>query len=55
MTTAHAGRWRRERRAQWPTLNVSGGRGAVATEVLRSNRPLPQPGRLLEPGAVGCP
>ena len=44
MTTAHAGWWRRERTVQRPTSNVSGGRGAVATEVLWSNRPLAAPG-----------
>ena len=54
MTTAHAGWWRRERTVQWPTSNASGGRGAVATEILWSNQPLPHPGRLLEPGVVGC-
>jgi hypothetical protein len=54
MTTAHAGGWRRERTVQRPTSNVSGGRGAVATEVLWSNRPLPHHARLLEPEAVGC-
>jgi hypothetical protein len=55
MTTAHAG-WRRlERTVQRPTSNVSGGRGAFATEVLWSNRPLPRQGRLLEPEEVGCP
>jgi hypothetical protein len=55
MTTAHAGWWRREHTVQRPTSNVSGGRGAVATEVLWSNRPLPRQARLLEPEAVGCP
>ena len=55
MTTAHAGWWRLERRVQRPTSNVSGGRGAVATEVLWSNRPLAHQARLLEPEAVGCP
>jgi hypothetical protein len=55
MTTAHAGWWRRERTVQPPTSNGWGSRGAVATEVLWSNWPLPPPGRLLEPGAVGCP
>jgi hypothetical protein len=55
MTTAHAGWWRRERRVQWPTSNVSGGRGAVAPEVLWSDRPLAHQARLLEPEAVGCP
>jgi hypothetical protein len=54
MTTAHAGWWRRERRVQRPTSNVSDGRGAVATEVRWSNRPLPHQARLLEPEAVGC-
>jgi hypothetical protein len=53
MTTAHVGWWR-ERRAQRPT-NVSRRRGAVATEVLWSNRPVaPQPG-LLESEAVRSP
>jgi hypothetical protein len=55
MTTAHAGRWRRERTAKRPTSDASGGRGAGATEVLWSNRPLPHQARLLEPEAVGCP
>jgi hypothetical protein len=55
MTTAHAGWWRRERRVQRPTSKVLGGRGAVATEVLWSNRPLPRQARVLEPKAVGCP
>ena len=55
MTTAHAGWWRQERRAQWPTSNASGGYGVVATEVLWSNRPPPRQARLLEPGAVGWP
>jgi hypothetical protein len=53
MTTAHAGWWRRERTVQRPTPTVSGGCGAVATEVCWSNRPLPRQVRLLEPGAVG--
>jgi hypothetical protein len=52
MTTAHAGWWRRERRMQWPTSNGSWGRGAVASEVLWSNRPLPRQACLLEPEAV---
>jgi hypothetical protein len=55
MTTAHAGWWRLEPREQRPTSNVSGRRGAVATEVLWSNRPLAHQARLLEPGAVGGP
>ena len=55
MTTAHAGWWRRERRVQRPTSNVSGGGGAIATEVLWSDRPLPQQARLLEIEAAGCP
>jgi hypothetical protein len=55
MTTAHAGWWRRERTVQQPTSNASGGRGAVATEVLWSNQPLPRQARLLEPEAVCCP
>jgi hypothetical protein len=55
MTTAHAGWWRRERAVPRPTSNVSGGGGAVATEVLWSSRPLAHQVRLLEPGAVGCP
>jgi hypothetical protein len=55
MTTTHAGRWRRERKVQRPTSDPSGGRGAVATEVLWSNRPLAHQARLLEPEAVGCP
>ena len=55
MTTAHAGWWRLERTVQRPTSNVAGGRGAVATEVLWSNRPLAHRACLLEPEAVGCP
>ena len=55
MTTAHAGWWRRERTVQRPTSNVSGGRGAVATELLWSTRSLPHQARLLEPEAVGRP
>jgi hypothetical protein len=51
MTTAYAG-WRRERRVQRPTSNVSGGCGAVATEVLWSNRPLVRQVSLGEPEAV---
>jgi hypothetical protein len=53
MTTAHAG-WCLERRVQRPTSNASGGRGAIATEVLWSNF-LARQARLLEPEAVGCP
>jgi hypothetical protein len=55
MTTAHAGWWRRERTVQRPTSNVSGGCGAIATEILWSNRPLAHQARLLEPEAVGYP
>ena len=55
MTTTHAGWWRRERRVQRPTPNVSGERGAVATEVLWSNRPLAHRAHLLEPETVGRP
>ena len=55
MTTAHAGWWRRERRVQRPTSNAWGGRGAAATEVLWSNRPLAHQARLLEPEAVCRP
>jgi hypothetical protein len=55
MTTTHAGGWRRERRVQRPTSNVSGGSGAVAIEVFWSNRPRPRQARLLEPEAVCCP
>jgi DNA adenine methylase len=36
----YGGWWRLERTMQWPTSNVSGGRGAVAVEALWSNRPL---------------
>jgi hypothetical protein len=54
MTTAHAGWWRQERTLQRPTPNVSGGYGAVATEVRWCNRPLAPRARLLEPEAVGC-
>ncbi len=35
-----------------PTCNVSGGRGAVATEVLWTNRPLARQGRLGKPEVV---
>ena len=55
MTTAQAGWWRREYAVQWPTSNVSGGRGAVATEVHWSTRLLGHQACLLEPEAVGCP
>jgi hypothetical protein len=55
MTTAHAGWWQLERTLRRPTSNALGGRGAVATEVRRSNRPLPRQARLLGPEAVGCP
>jgi hypothetical protein len=55
MTTGHAGWWRLERRVQRPTSNVSGGRGAVPTEVLWSTRPFAHRARLLEPEAVGWP
>jgi len=54
MTTAHAGWWR-ERRVPRPISKVSGGCGAVASEVLWSDRPLPRRARLLEAEAVGCP
>ena len=54
MTIAHAG-WCLERTVQRPTSNTSGGRGAIATEVLWSNRLLARQARLLEPEAVGCP
>jgi DNA adenine methylase len=47
----YAGWWRLERTVQRPTSNVSGGRGAVATEVLWSNRPLAHQARLLDPAA----
>ncbi len=52
MTTAHARWWRRERRVQRPTSDAWGGRGAVATEVRWSTRPLPHQARRLEPEAV---
>ena len=55
MTTAHASWWRWEHAVQRPTLKVSGGRGAVATEILWSNRPLAHQACLLEPEAVGSP
>jgi DNA adenine methylase len=51
----YAGWWRVERTVQRPTSNVSGGRGAVATEVIWSNRPLVHQPRLLEPEAVAGP
>jgi DNA adenine methylase len=50
----YAGWWRLERTVQRPTSNISGGRGAVATEVL-FNRPLVRQGRLGEPEAVAGP
>jgi DNA adenine methylase len=50
----YAGWWRLEHTVQRLTSNVSGGRGAVATEVLWSNRPLAHQARLLEPEAVCC-
>jgi hypothetical protein len=55
MKSAPAGWWQREPTVQRPTSNVSGRRGAVATEVLWSNRPLAHQARLLEAAAVGCP
>jgi hypothetical protein len=55
MTTAHAGRWRRERTVQRPTSNVSGGRGTVDTEVLSFNYFLAHQDRLLGPETVDCP
>jgi hypothetical protein len=54
MTTAHAGWWRLESAVQRPTSNGSGGRAAVATEILWSTRPLAHQARLLELEAVGC-
>jgi hypothetical protein len=54
MTTAHGGWWWQERTVQRPTLNVSGGYGAVPTMVRWSNRPFARQARLLEPEAVGC-
>jgi DNA adenine methylase len=51
----YAGWWRLERTVQRPTSNVSGGRGAVATEVLWSNRPLAHQARLLDFEAVFGP
>jgi hypothetical protein len=55
MTTAHAGWWRREYTVQRPTSKVAGGRGAVATEVPWSIRPLAHQARLFEPEVVCCP
>ena len=55
MTTAHGGWWRLEYAVQRPTPNGSGRRGAVATEVLWSNRPLAHQARLLESEAVVGP
>jgi hypothetical protein len=55
MTTALAGWWWLERRVQRPTSKVARGRGAVATEALWLNRPLPHRACLLEPEAVGWP
>jgi DNA adenine methylase len=47
------GWWRIERTVQRPTSNTSGGRGAVATEVVWSNRPLTHQARLLDhPGVL---
>ena len=54
MKTAPAGWRHRECRVQRPTSKVSGGCGAVTTEVVWSNRPLAQRARLLEPEAVSC-
>jgi DNA adenine methylase len=51
----YAGWWRLERTVQRSASNVSGGRGAVATEVIWSNRPLACQGRLGEPEAVVGP
>jgi DNA adenine methylase len=51
----YAGWWRLERTMQRPTSNVSGGRGAVATEVIWSNRPLAHQARLLDPEGVILP
>jgi DNA adenine methylase len=51
----YAGWWWLERRVQRPTSNVSSGRGALATEVLWSNRPLVHQVRLLDPEAVCWP
>jgi hypothetical protein len=51
----YGGWWRLERTVQRPTSNVSGGRGAVATEVVWSNRPLAHQGRLGESEAVVGP
>jgi hypothetical protein len=55
MTTAYVGWWWLKRRVQWPTSNVSAGRGALATEVRWPNRPLAHQACPLEPVAVGCP
>jgi hypothetical protein len=46
--------WRLERTMQRPTSNISGGRGALASEVIWSNRPLPAQARLLDPETVSC-
>jgi DNA adenine methylase len=51
----YAGWWRLERTVQRPTSNTSGGRGAAATEVLWSNRPLPRQARLLDQVGVLLP
>jgi DNA adenine methylase len=51
----YGGWWRLERTVQRPTSNVSGGRGAVATEVIWSNRSLAHQARLGEPEAVASP
>jgi DNA adenine methylase len=51
----YAGWWRLERTVPRPTWNVSGGRGAIATEVIWSNRPLAHQARLLDPEAMVLP
>jgi DNA adenine methylase len=51
----YGGWWRLERTVHRPTSNVSGGRGAVAIEVIWSNRPLARQAHLGEPEAVVGP
>ena len=55
MTPPHADGWRLEYAVQRPPSNGSGGRAAVAAEILWSTRQLAHQPRLLEPEAVGCP
>jgi hypothetical protein len=47
--------WRLERTVQRPTSNAPGGRGAVATKAVWSNRPLTHQARLLDHPRVLLP